>query len=71
VNSTWEDINFTDKILVGKPEEKGHLCDIGIDGRIILKLILEKYSVRVWMGFNWLKIWPDGMFNKAMNLKAS
>jgi hypothetical protein len=34
------------KILVGKPEGKNHLEDLGIGGRIVLKQISEKYSVR-------------------------
>jgi hypothetical protein len=36
-----------DKILVGKPEEKNHLEDLGVDGRIILEGILEKYGGKV------------------------
>jgi hypothetical protein len=31
----------TQKALVGKPEGKNHLEDLGIDGRIILKCTLE------------------------------
>jgi hypothetical protein len=27
-----------------------------VDGRIILKLILKKHGVRMWIGFVWLKI---------------
>jgi hypothetical protein len=30
--------------------------DIGEDGRIILKLILQKQFGKVWVGFIWLKI---------------
>ena len=30
------------KVLLGKPEERNHLKDPGIDGRMILKLIFEK-----------------------------
>jgi hypothetical protein len=30
------------KILVGKPEWKRHSEDLGVDGRIILKLIVGK-----------------------------
>ena len=33
---------YTYRIWVRKPEGKDHLEDIGIDGRIILKLILNK-----------------------------
>jgi hypothetical protein len=37
-----------------------YLGDPDIDGRIILKLILEKYGVRVWTGFKWLRIRISG-----------
>ena len=30
-------------VLVGKPEGRNHLKDQGVDGRIILKWILEKW----------------------------
>jgi hypothetical protein len=29
------------RVLVGKPEERSHLEDPGVDGRIILKLVFE------------------------------
>ena len=32
------------RVLVGKPEGKNHLEDPGVDGRIILKCILEKWD---------------------------
>jgi hypothetical protein len=35
--------------FVGKPEGKDHLGNRGIDGGIILKLILNKSDVRVWI----------------------
>jgi hypothetical protein len=34
--------------------------DIGIDERIILKLILENSSWRVWTGFIWVRISTSG-----------
>jgi hypothetical protein len=40
-------------ILVGKPEEKNHLEDLGIDRRIILKWIFE---FGMWNGSIWLRI---------------
>jgi len=30
--------------------------DVSINGRIVLNLILQKQYVRVWTGFNWLRI---------------
>jgi hypothetical protein len=45
---------------------KGHLGKLGVDDRIILKCILKKQSVRIWTGFNWLKIVSSDcqLFNK-------
>jgi hypothetical protein len=39
------------KLLVGKPEEKDHLGDTGVDGRII-----SQWSVWPWTRFTWLRI---------------
>jgi len=33
------------RVLVGKPEERDHLEDPGIDGRIILRWIFRKWDV--------------------------
>jgi len=33
------------RILVGQPEGKSHLGDLDVDGRVILKLILEELSM--------------------------
>jgi hypothetical protein len=30
--------------------EKGHFGDLGVDGGMILELILEKWGVRIWTG---------------------
>jgi hypothetical protein len=38
-------------ILVGKPEGKYHLVEIGVDERIIAELILSKQDGRMWIGF--------------------
>jgi hypothetical protein len=32
------------RALVGKPEERNHLKDPGVDGRIILKWILQQWD---------------------------
>jgi hypothetical protein len=33
---------------------KCNLRDLGIYGMILLKMIIRKYGVKVWNGFNWL-----------------
>jgi hypothetical protein len=38
------------RVLVGKPEGRNHLEDPGVDGRIILKWILEKWDGRHGLG---------------------
>jgi hypothetical protein len=45
------------RVLVGKPEGKSHLEDPGIDGRIILKLIFEKFDG----GIDWVNLAHDRM----------
>lgn len=46
-------------ILVGKLEGRDHLGDLGGDGRLILKWILNDNVVRMWAGFSWLKVEPS------------
>jgi hypothetical protein len=40
--------------------ERDHLGDIGTDGRKILKWITEEKVVKVWIGYNWLRIGSNG-----------
>jgi len=41
---------------MGKPEGEDYFEYLRIEERIILKCILKKYSGRVWVGFNWLRM---------------
>ena len=38
------------KVLMGKPEGKNRLGDLGVDGRIVLSWIFRKWDVGVWTG---------------------
>ena len=48
------------RVLAGKPEEKRHFRDPGIDGRIILRGIFRKWDVEVWTGSIWLRLGTGG-----------
>ena len=47
-------------VLVGKPEERVHFEDPGVDGRIILRCIFRKWDVGAWTGLIWLMIGTSG-----------
>jgi hypothetical protein len=41
-------------------KERDHLRDLDRDERMIVKLISQKQSERMWTGFNWLMIGSNG-----------
>jgi hypothetical protein len=46
--------------FIRKPEGKGTLGHLGVDGRITLEWILGKYGGNLWTGFIWLRIGTSG-----------
>jgi len=56
------------KILVGRPEERDHLGDLNVYGRILLKWIFKKWN-GAWTRLIWLRIGTDGL-NVVMNLRV-
>jgi hypothetical protein len=42
------------KVLTGRPKVRDRLEDQGVDGTVIVKLILQKYLVRMQSGLLWL-----------------
>jgi len=48
------------RVLVGKPEEKNHWGDLGVDGWIILGWISRRLDVGIWTALGWLRIGKVG-----------
>jgi hypothetical protein len=50
------------KMKTTPEEERDHLGDLSIDGKKILTLILKKECMRIWNGFNWLRVRSSVMY---------
>jgi len=48
------------RILMGRPEERSHLEVLGVDGRILLKSILQEWGAGTWRGLIWHRIGTSG-----------
>jgi hypothetical protein len=57
---TVDEVNVC-RLLVGKPEGRKHLKDLGIDGRIILKRACSRWHKRALIGFMYLTTGPSGI----------
>jgi hypothetical protein len=44
------------RVLLRHLRERDHLKDVGVDGRVILKLIFDKGDGEAWTGLIWLRI---------------
>jgi len=44
------------RVLVGRPEGKRPLRDLGVDGWIILGWISRRWDVGIWIGLGWPRI---------------
>lgn len=54
--SMHEELRYLHDMLLGTPKKVDHFGDQGINGKVILKGILEKCGAKVGGGFNWLRI---------------
>ena len=48
------------RVLVGKPEERNHWGDLGVEGWIILRWISRRWDVGIWTGLGWPRIETGG-----------
>jgi len=48
------------RVLVGKPEGRGPLENLGVDGWIILGWISRRWDVGIWTGLGWPRIGTGG-----------
>ena len=48
------------RVLVGKPEGKRPLGDLGVDGWIMLGWISRRWDVGMWTGLDWPRIGTGG-----------
>jgi hypothetical protein len=58
----------TYRVLVRRHKGKSHLKDLHVDGRIILRCILQKQDGMVWTGLIWLRAGTSGMLQFPYNM---
>jgi hypothetical protein len=65
----WETEEMRRGFWWGDLEERNHLENLGIDGRIILKWIFKRGVRRAWTGLVWLRR-ETGFYKRRGNLLA-
>jgi hypothetical protein len=60
MSHVWRERIGAYRVLVGKSERTNHLEDPGLDGRIILKWIFEKWDGEARTGPIWFRIRTGG-----------
>ena len=48
------------RVFMGKPEERDHWGDLGVDGWIILGCISRRWGVGMWTGLGWPRTGTGG-----------
>jgi hypothetical protein len=48
------------KFWLKNQTERDHSDDLGVDGKMIVELILRKYGGKLWIGCIWLRIGTSG-----------
>jgi len=57
------------RVLVGRAKGKNRLNDFGVDGRIVLKWISNKWDAEAWTELMWLVIRIGGrLVNAVINI---
>jgi hypothetical protein len=57
---TWDTGEVHTGFWWGYLRDSDHLEDLGRDGRIILKMILEQWDGEAWPGLMWLRLGKGG-----------
>jgi len=56
----WEIRDVCTRLWWGDLKERHHFEDLGIDGRLIIKLMFKKYDGGPWTGLIWPRIGKCG-----------
>jgi hypothetical protein len=56
----WETEEVHTRFWLGDVRKRACFEDIGVDGKIILKWIVQKWNEELWTGLIWLRIGKGG-----------